>query len=265
DMKSMIMINSFPVTQGSIYAVALSHEGKMLGSCAADGTIQLWDIESSKLLYILGNKGDRMISMSFSGDSRFIAALSRTGRISIGNVSNGQLVGALHIKRISEIGSIVFCPDSNSVAITAPDGIRFWNPQNDEQIRMVELPDSINPEKTINRLRLGPQNRMIPMLMTIISRDCKTAATVIEDGSIAVWDIKTRAIQKMLAGSRVSDSAGGGIDSVAFSDDKSILASGNRNGSVEVFRLAMKDELKASDSLNSRSVETPAAGVEGEK
>lgn len=235
DIKSMRLQKTFPVTEWSIYAVALSPDGKMLGSCAADGTIQLWDIESSRLLYSLGKKGGRMISMSFSGDSKFIAALSRTGRISVWDVANGQLVGALHIKRISEIGSIAFCPDRNSVAIAAPDGIRFWNPQNDGQIRMVELPNSINPEKIINGL--GPDSRPIYMGMTIISQDCKTAATVIEDGSIVVWDIKTRAIQQKLAGLRIPDSAGGGIRAITFSPDKRLLASGNRNGTVEIYRL----------------------------
>ncbi len=234
-IETLNLEKRFQVTEWSIYAVALSPDGKMLASCAADGTIQLWDIESSRLLYSLGKKGGRMISMSFSGDSKFIAALSRTGRISVWDVANGQLVGALHIKRISEIGSIAFCPDRSSVAIAAPDGIRFWNPQNDGQIRMIELPDSINPEKTINGL--GPNSRPIYMGMTIVSCDCKTAATVIEDGSIVVWDIKTRAIQQKLAGLRIPDSAGGGIRAITFSPDKRLLASGNRNGTVEVYRL----------------------------
>jgi len=234
DIESMNLQKTFPVTEWSIYAVALSHDGKMLGSCAADGTIQLWDIESVKLLYSLGKKGDRMISMCFSDDSKFIAALSRTGMVSVWNAANGQLVGALHIKRISEIGTIAFRPNKSSVAIAAPDGIRFWNPQSDEQIRMIELPDSINPEETINGLILG---RPTYIGMTIISRDCKTAATVVEDGSIVVWDVETRAIQENLTGLRIPDLAGGGIRVITFSPDKRLLASGNRNGTVEIYRL----------------------------
>ncbi len=257
DIKSMKLRKTFPVTEWSIYAVALSPDGKMLGSCAADGTVQLWDIDNTKKLKTLGKKGAyRMSSMSFSPDSKFLATLRREGRADIWDVVKGQLIATLSTKADSwGACSITFCPDANTVVIATPGLILFWKPQNNNQVQRINIPDSINPEKNINGL--GPDDsRPIYIGMTIVSHDGKTAATVIKDGSIVVWDIETRAIQQKLAGLRIPDSAGGGIRAITFSSDKRLLASGNRNGTVEIYRLAEEVAVKEAT--------VPVEGTKGE-
>ncbi len=240
DIKSFELVKTFPVTKWSIYAVALSPDGKMLGSCAADGTIQLWDIASEKMLYSLGQKDDRMISMDFSDDSKFIAALNRRGKTSVWDVSTGQLVGSIHIERISESGSIAFRPKRDDVIIAAPDGIRLWNPKNPTQIQKINIPDSINPEKIfkLQVLSSAPYSRPGYFGMITVSDDCKTAAAPLEDGSIVIWDIETKKILQKLSGSKIPDFPGGGIEDITFSADKKLLASANRNGTVEVYKLS---------------------------
>lgn len=237
DMDPLKLQKAFPVTKWSIYAIALSPDGRMLGCCAADGTIQLWDIESSEKLHTLGEKGNRMISMSFSDDNEWIAVLCRTGRADVWSVSKGQLVGSIDVPQGSEMGSIAFCPDIKRVAITASSGIGFWNPQNEEKIRVIELPDSINPNKIFMEKTEPGDSGPVYMPMTAISLDCKTAASVIEDGTIVIWDVETRVIQQKQFQGQISGYSGRGTEKITFSADKRLLASGNRDGTVEIYRI----------------------------
>ena len=68
-----------------------------------------------------------------------------------------------------------------------------------------------------------------------LSEDGKTVATNLEDGTIAVWTVKTRIVKCILLGDRTPDLMGGGIEAMAFSPDGQLLASGNRNGKVQIW------------------------------
>ena len=257
DTKSMKLQKTFPVTKWSIYAVALSPDGKMLGSCAADGTVQLWDIENNKKLETLGKKGAyRMSSMSFSPDSKVLATLTRDGRADIWDVAKVQLITTLPTKADSwGACSITFCPDANTVAIATPGLVLFWEPQNNNQVQRINIPDAINPWKTLDEQKPMNRSKLIFVGMVVLSPDCKKAATVIKDGSIVVWDVQTRTVQQKLVGSRILDLAGGGVRTIAFSHDKKLLASGNQNGTVEIYRWA-----KRTDGAPSKAViQTPNA------
>jgi len=247
-IETLNLEKRFQVTEWSIYAVAQSPNGKILASCAADGTVQLWDIKNSKLLKSLGKKSAyRMSAMSFSPDSKVLANLTRDGRADMWDVVNGQLIGTLPTKADSWGScSINFCPDANTVAIATPGLVQFWKPENNNQLRNINVPDSINPLKTLNNIE--PMSRPIFVGMVVLSHDCGTAASVIEDGSIVVWDVQTRTVQLKLVGSRIPDLMGGGIETMAFSPDKSLFASGNRNGKVQLWKL--DDRIKSKKPMN---------------
>lgn len=238
NVKTLRLEKTFSVTKWSIYAIALSPNGRLLASCAADGTVQLWDIKNSKLLESLGRKDVcRMSSMSFSPDSKALVTLSRDGRADMWDVVNDQLIATLPTKADSWGGcSITFCPDANTVAIATPGLVQLWKPQNNNQLRNINVPDSINPWKTLNERE--PMSRPIFVGMVVLSPDCRTAASVIKDGTIVLWDVEKRTVEQKLVGSRIPNLAGGGVQTMAFSPDKSLFASGNRNGKVELWKLA---------------------------
>jgi WD40 repeat protein len=262
-IETLNLEKRFQVTEWSIYAVALSPDSTMLASCAADGTVQLWNIENSKRLETLGKKGAyRMSSMSFSPDSKVLATLTRDGRADMWDVVNGQLIGTLPTNADSwGCCSITFCPDANTVAIATPGLVLFWKPQNNNQVQRIEEPDSINPWKAANERTSPDDSRPLFVGMVVLSRDCKKAASVIKDGTIVVWDVQTRTVQLKLVGSRIPDLLGGGIEIMAFSPDKSLFASGNRNGNVQLWKLA--DRIKSKKPRNMKrqlngTVEIPA-------
>jgi len=238
NMQTLRLEKAFPVTKWSIYAIALSPDHEMLASCAADGTVQLWDIENSRQLETLGKKGAyRMSSMSFSPDSNVLATLTRDGRADMWDVLNGKLIGTLATEADSWGScSITFCPDGNTVAIATPGLVQLWNPENNNQVRTINLPDSINPWKILDDRE--PMSRPVFVGMIVLSPDCKKAASVIKDGAIVIWDVLNRTVEQKLIGSRIPDLPGGGIRTMGFSPDKKLFASGNENGKVELWKLA---------------------------
>ena len=80
----------------------------------------------------------------------------------------------------------------------------------------------------------GPGSFPVYLGRTALSADCKVAALVNEDGTIAIWDIQSKDVLQVIAGSRTGMMSGG-IDSIAFSPDGKLLATGTREGVVEIW------------------------------
>ena len=231
DMQTLQLQKTIDVTKWSIYAVALSPNGSILASCGADGTVQVWDLHEAKLKLTLGSKGERMSSLAFSPDGTLLAALSRYGKCSVWKMRTGELVGKIARAGDGELGQVSFCPDTNTVAIAAPPKLTFWDPLDNKKPRIISLPESIDPMR--KKLPFGGGPIMRPR--STLSRDCKTAATILEDGAIAVWNVKTKNIKCILIGDHTSGLMGGGIETIAFSPDGQLLGSGNRNGKVQIW------------------------------
>lgn len=235
DMETHKLKQKIQVTQWSIYAVALSSDGSVLASCAADGTVQIWNLNESKLKQTLGSKGERMTSLAFSRDGSLLAALSRYGRCCVWEAGTGNLVGEIPRAGDGELGQVSFPADGNTVVITTPLELTLWNPQLKGKPQRVSLPESISPWK--KKFPIGGGSGPVLSPLNTLSRDGETVATGLEDGSIAVWTVKTRTIKCILVGDRTPGLIGGGLEAMAFSGDGQMLASGNRNGKVQIWRV----------------------------
>ena len=219
------------MTKCSIYAVALSPTGSIVASCGGDGTVQVWDVREAKLKRTLGSKGERMSSLAFSRDGDLLATLSRYGKCCVWETGTGNLIGKIARAGDGELGQVSFLPDGNAVAIATAFKLTFWNPLLNREPQIVCLPESIDPRKK----ELPPGGGPVMCPHNTLSEDGKTVATGIEDGTIAVWTVKTRTVKCILVGDRTPDLMGGGIEAIAFSPDGQLLASGNRNGKVQIW------------------------------
>ena len=124
------------------------------------------------------------------------------------DVANRKLIATLPTEADSWGScSITFCPDANTVAIATPGLVQLWKPENNNQLLTINVPDSINPWKTLDDPE--PMSRPIFVGMVVLSPDCKKAASVIKDGTIVIWDVLTRTVEQKLIGSCIPDLAGG--------------------------------------------------------
>ncbi len=82
----------YEASQGGIYRVNFSHDGSLLLSQAADGTVKIWDVQRGDLKQTL-RINDRVHGRaSFSRDNRYVAAGDRKGEISIWEASTGEML-----------------------------------------------------------------------------------------------------------------------------------------------------------------------------
>jgi WD40 repeat protein len=226
-----------PVSKWSVWALAISNDDQTLACDAADGTVQLWNLNSGKLISSLGQRGETKAGFAFSPDDKVVAAVTRNGRVNVWEISTGKLLGTL--PEYSHPQTIAFCNDGKTVAIGKWGGIRLWDYRDSTAERRVEMPDSIRPAEPVPNARgeIPPGGGLRPPRETFLSGDCETAATVMEGGNIAVWSVRTRALQQRLNANSLDLRGINGIISVSFSSDGNLLASGNFNGKVALWRL----------------------------
>jgi WD40 repeat protein len=239
DGLTLDMTMTLPVTKWGIQALAFSNDDQTLACDAADGTVQLWNLNTGKAIRNLGTLDkERVIGIAFSPDDKVVAAVTRNGRVNVWEISTGKLLGTLpeysHIPQ-----TIGFCNDGKTVAIGNWGGIRLWDYRESPAERRVEIPDSIRPAEPVPNARgeIPPGGGLRPPRETFLSGDCETAATVMEGGNIAVWSVRTRALQQRLNANSLDLRGVSGIISVSFSSDGNLLASGNFNGKVALWRL----------------------------
>ena len=261
DTRTLVVEKVLPATGWSIYALAVSSDSAALACCAGDGTVQLWDLKSAKKLRTFGVQGERMASLAFAPDGRLLAALSRYGRCNVWNVKTGNL--AASADRLGDDDShLVFSRDGATLAI-AGDGtvIHLWNFAKDKQPACTRVPDALIGTPRINGTGFSPQEGR-PMNAPLgafafgpacLSDDLRTAACVLENGSIAIWDIASRRVRTILPKGSGRDSIGDcpyvgcGIRTVSFSPDGRVLAivSGVGDGCIDVWQLGGKVEAAA--------------------
>jgi len=234
------------VTEWSIYALAISSDSRHMAACAADGTVQLWDMTSSKKLRTLGSKGPSMSALAFSPDAKKLVTLSHKGLCSVYNTDTGEPV--VSADGLGSTKSIIrFSTDGKSLAIISGGSCMYlWNLSDHGKPIAIKVPEILIGKPRINGSfppELGrPMNAPLGDFIwgpSAISPDFRRMVSVLENGKVAVWDIETQEVLHLLhllQIDRVQNLMGGGVSSLAFSPNAKLLAIGNRNSQVEVWR-----------------------------
>lgn len=228
------LLKTLSMGHWNIYAIAFLPDGNTVACGVGDGPAQVWNFEKAECLMTLGKKGKRVNALAFSGDGKLLATLTSENRTYVWDAATGRLMGTMKGRGLDSGGSVSFCPDQKTVNVANNGDIQFWKVPEKGDPKKVRIPDSIDAEKKLNT-QLAPHDGPIFIGITVVSPDCNRAATVEEDGSIAIWNIMTREISQVLTGSRIPDLPGGGVEKIVFSPDGKFLVSGKRNGVVEVW------------------------------
>lgn len=180
-----------------VFSVAYSPDGKTLASGRRDGTITLWDVQTSKEKTTLKGHTKFVPMLVFSPDGEMLASGAYEGTIKLWDMHTGM--ERTTFDSLNDWISVAFSPDGNTLALGAKDQmIKLWNVQ----------------KGTEQATLAGRSNHSVAF-----SPDGKTLASG-GTNELTLWDLRTGMARVTVKGKLENE-----IESVAYSPDGRTLAS----------------------------------------
>ncbi len=217
DISQRRKIENLTGSQGSVYALSISPDGKWLASGTSEGDIRVWDLEQNRMsfwvtVYSTGTVKDQVGGISWFPDSKHIA----TGSI---------LGGGLAVWNVSTLGQGALCrmePRGSTLHALS---------------QLLDGPSSKeNPILCVRKAHEGYVNALA------VAHDGKRIVSAGSDGKVKIWDASR------VGGGGVSEAVGvelplvdsiacgsGSISAVALSEDSHMLFGGSSDGKVRVW------------------------------
>jgi WD40 repeat protein len=197
---------------GSVETVTFSKDGTLLATCGRHKDINIWDVESGKLLKILKGHTNTVESVDFSSDGKFLVSGSWDGTVRIWNVTTGWLVNVLR-GHTDKVRSVAFSPDGHTIASGSDDkSTNIWNVKTGRLVRAMR-----DLDRRIKSVRFSPKGDLI--------------ASGGDDQKIKLWDSNTGRLIKTLTGHSSV------ISSLAFSPDGGTLVSGSWDTTITIWNV----------------------------
>ncbi|KAL2085290.1 hypothetical protein ACEWY4_018610 [Coilia grayii] len=107
-----------------VNTIAVSPAGTLLASGTKDGTLSIWDIESSSLLHQPNCHSGKIHQVAFSPDSRHILSVGEDSSLKVTDVQTGMLISTVP----AEEEQRCFCWDGNTVLSGGQSGdLQVWD------------------------------------------------------------------------------------------------------------------------------------------
>ena len=209
-----------PGNQASVDEVAFSHDGNLLASADADGTVRVWDAVTGQPMgtpfQTGGQAGPDKVALNPGGN--LLASIDSDGTVQFWNPVTGQSTGTSlppgppGSGPLSEL--VAFSPDGKLATADGNGIVQLWNPVTGQPVGAPFQAGS------------GPLSDMA------FSRDGKLLATADSDSTVQVWNSVTG--KRVGAPLHPSSIPYAGVAGVAFSRDGTLLASADLDGTVQL-------------------------------
>ncbi|KAG2121086.1 WD40-repeat-containing domain protein [Suillus clintonianus] len=100
----------------SIYALALSPDGKVIACGRVDGSVQQWNTDGEMIAGVWAGDGKAVRSLSWSPSGDYIASGSDDGNILIRKAASGKVKGGPIKTEQSYVWSLAYSPSGNRIA-----------------------------------------------------------------------------------------------------------------------------------------------------
>ncbi len=223
----------------SVKAVAFAADGTTLVSAAFNGTVQVWNLKTAReQTSFTAGQCDRTEAVAFSPDAKFFACQRTKGKIvfspyrsgslrvnrlpnsiQLWNIATGEKVTGPWNKRIGTVNALALSQDSKILVASkrGGQGIMSWNIDTGietSHFNRIKLPD-IDKGVLFRRLTFSPNNKLILSPKSIGGRYLIQLSDADTNNSLATLSGHTEPIETLV-----------------FSHDGKILASGSQDGTV---------------------------------
>lgn len=234
-----------------VNGVSFSPDGKILAS-GTDHAVRLWDVENGSEITKLPVEDYIVTTIAFSPDSKMVALGMAAPRIRLWDIKNRDEVDELSEGMYKAITNVVFSYDGKLLASVGYHGVldiadfpRIWNVSERKELIMLRenaISLAFSPDNAM--LAIGTDNATLKLLSLPDFSEIRTILLptgsarpvtfspdsrilVSSNGkSITFWDIVNGIEISTL---KISDTF---VESLDFSPDGSLLASGDRQGTI---------------------------------
>jgi WD40 repeat protein len=200
------------VEKGSLFAIAVSQDGKLLATAGYDHTARIWDVKGKllKLSLILDGRSH--------GGKREDTAKEDHGIVRSDPVTGPYLLPLTIEHREVKVHISAFSDDGTRVVAASPDGTgAIFDAQN---------------RTLLKRLHGHPGAGFA----AVFSHDGERVITVSPGGLAFIWDVKSgKQLNKLEREQPISDNDSGSLYSVAFSNDNNKVIIGSRDGWLRLY------------------------------
>jgi WD40 repeat protein len=205
--------NQFSDPSGQVQRWDVSRDWKTLAIGSADGTIQVWELQTGRKLTSF-QASREVRDLSFSPDSQTLVTSSVDGTVQRWDWQTDKHLTLPTItaqsKKTDQSKRLRFSHQGQTLAINPRDGIvQVWNWETDRK-----LGKEVKPSNELWSFNLSP--------------DGQTLATATDDGTVQVWDVQT-------GNELASFKHKGSVSSMSFSREGKTLAIATDDGKIELW------------------------------
>jgi WD40 repeat protein len=218
DLKTHKEIATQPLP-GNIYSMVISADAKRLAFGRRDGTVQVWDISSRKLINSWQAHKNWVSAVALSRDGMLLASASRDGEVRIWQAATGKDKIRLAGHAGASVNALAFTHDGKTLASGCHDAtIKLWDLETGKE------------KATLT----GHKGMVLSLAFTA---DGKYLASGERHGIVRLWNVENSQV-------RIFPGHPGGLGfsviALAFSPDGQILASAGYDKTVKLWNCKEK-------------------------
>jgi hypothetical protein len=201
-----------PAHDGFVWDLAFSSDGKQLATASADNTFKIWRTDDWLEQRSVKAHDGELGSVRFSDDGKYLVSAGDDKKVKLWNLDSRKLEFEFEGHRTGVWRAIFSPTNPDLIASCSYDGeIIFWE---------------IGAENPIRARIKAHKNQIAGLAFT---HDGTRVVSASDDQTIKIWDVET-GIELFV----LRDTDDSAIVAVSFSNDGSILASGNQEGWVTI-------------------------------